>query len=55
MLEFESDPDAEFAFFLAEKLHRTVAELEEMDNAEYLKWNVYYVRKAHRRKHAARR
>lgn len=46
MLEFESDPDAEFAFFLAEKLGKLVVEIDEMPHAEYVKWVVYFGRKA---------
>jgi hypothetical protein len=49
MLEFESEPDAEFAFFLAEKLGRTTAEIDEMPHDEFVKWIVYYGRKAQRR------
>jgi len=54
-LEFE-DPEsgAEFEFFLASKLHRTVAELDEMDNAEFVKWNVYFARKAQMEELAAK-
>lgn len=47
-LEFEHDVDAEFEFFLAEKLRRTVAELGEMTNEEYERWRVYFGRKAQR-------
>jgi len=47
-LAFESGEADEFEFFLAEKLHRTVAELDEMDHAEYVRWVVYYGRKAQR-------
>jgi hypothetical protein len=48
MLEFESDPDAEFEFFLAEKLGRTVVELGQMPNDEFVRWLVYFGRKAQR-------
>lgn len=40
------DPDAMFAFFLAEKLGRTVAELDEMSWEEFMRWGVYFGRKA---------
>lgn len=45
---FESGDADEFEFFLAQKLGRTVAELGEMPHDEYVKWNVYYARKAQR-------
>ncbi|WP_154814578.1 hypothetical protein [Actinophytocola xinjiangensis] len=35
-----------FAFFLAEKLGRTVAELDEMSWEEFMRWGVYFGRKA---------
>lgn len=38
---------AEFEYFLAEKLGRTVAELRAgMSNLEFVRWSVYYGRKA---------
>jgi hypothetical protein len=49
MLEFESEPDAEFAFLLAEKLGRMVFELDEMPHDEFMRWVVYFGRKAQRR------
>lgn len=45
-LRFEDDPDAEFQFFLAEKLHCTVAEIGQMSNLEYMRWGIWYSRKA---------
>lgn len=47
-LEFEARPDLEFEFFLAQKLGRTVAELRELDNEEFMGWAMYYQRKAQR-------
>lgn len=47
-LVFEHVDGAEFEFFLAEQLGKTVAELGEMDHAEYVKWMAYYGRKAQR-------
>lgn len=44
-LEFESDGDAEFEFQLAEHLHKTVAEIREMTNDEFVRWNAYLLRK----------
>lgn len=47
---FQTSPDLEFDFFLAEKLGMTVARLRaEMSNDEYVQWSVYYGRKAQRR------
>lgn len=54
-LEFESRPDLEFEFFLAQKLGRTVAELREMDNEEFMYWAMYYQRKAQREELAMKR
>lgn len=46
----ESEPGLEFDFFLAEKLHMTVADMRErMTMHEYLHWSMYYSRKAQRR------
>lgn len=53
-LEIDEDTEVEFEFFLAEKLHRTVAELDEMDNAEFVKWAAYFARKAQMRELAAK-
>jgi hypothetical protein len=47
-LAFENGDADEFAFFLAQKLGRTVEELDEMPNDEYVQWIVYYGRKAQR-------
>lgn len=49
MREFVADPSAEFDYYLAERLGRTVAELRrDMSNAEYVGWEMYYARKAQR-------
>lgn len=53
-LEFESDGDAEFVFFLAEKLGRTAAEVLEVSNDEFMRWSVYFGRKAQQRELAAK-
>lgn len=45
-LELENDADVEFSFVLAEKLGKTVAEIDDMSSAEFVKWNVYLGRKA---------
>jgi len=53
-LAFESDPDLEFEYVLAEKLGRTVAELRAtIANAEFVMWSRYYARK-HQREELAR-
>lgn len=44
----ETDPNLEFEFYLAAKLGRTIAELREMDNAEFVQWSVYFGRLAQR-------
>lgn len=40
-LEFEENGDAAFEFQLAEHLHKTVAEIGEMPNDEYVRWYVW--------------
>lgn len=47
-LEFQQDPELEFEFALAEKLGKTVAELSDMDNAEFVRWAVFYGRRRQR-------
>lgn len=48
-LKFETSPDTEFEFFLAQKLGTTVARMRaEMTNQEFLEWGVFYARKAQR-------
>jgi hypothetical protein len=42
----ETDPTLEFEYFLAQKLGRTVAELRQMGNDEFVGWQVFYSRKA---------
>lgn len=44
----DAQPELEFEYFLAQKLGRTVAELRQMSQAEYVGWTVYYGRKAQR-------
>jgi hypothetical protein len=44
----EENPDLEFEFFLAQKLSRTVAELRQMGNDEFVLWTRFYARKAQR-------
>jgi hypothetical protein len=46
---FETNPETEFEFFLAQKLGLTVRRLRaEMDQQEFLEWGVFYARKAQR-------
>lgn len=48
-LSFETSPDLEFEFFLAQKLGMTVARLRaEMTYREFMEWGVFYARKAQR-------
>jgi hypothetical protein len=44
-MALEENPDLEFEFFLAQKLSRTVAELRQMDNGEFVLWTRFYARK----------
>lgn len=53
-LRLEDDVEEEFTFFLAEKLHRTVAEIEEMPNYDFMRWGVYFARKAQMQELAAK-
>lgn len=46
MPTFEADSAYEFEFFLADRLHMTVAEMRErMSNGEYIRWAVYHGRR----------
>lgn len=46
-LALETDPELEFEHMLAAELGRTVAELRaSLANDEYVRWSVYYARKA---------
>jgi hypothetical protein len=49
-LEMERDPSLEFEFFLCSKLGgMTVEEMRErMSNEEFVRWSVYFGRKAQR-------
>lgn len=48
-LRFETTPDLEFDYFLAQKLGMTVARMRaEVTGAEYLEWGMFYSRKAQR-------
>lgn len=53
-LRFENDPEFEFEFFLAEKLHRTVEEIRHLEHYEFLGWVKWYQRKAQQRELAER-
>jgi hypothetical protein len=45
----ETEPEVEFEFFLAAKLGMTVAEMQDrMSGDEFMRWSVYYGRKAQR-------
>lgn len=44
-LTFENEPGAEFEFFLATQLGKTVAQLQrEMSQAEFVAWDIYFQR-----------
>lgn len=47
-IEFENDPAAEFEFYLAEKLGKFVDEIRAMPQRDFMRWGVYYGRKAQR-------
>lgn len=34
-----------FEFFLAEKLHKTIGEIREIGNDEFVRWYVWFARK----------
>ena len=53
---FETNPELEFEFYLAERLHMTVAELRDrVSGDEFVRWWVYYGRKAQRQELAIKR
>lgn len=53
--DFAADPDAEFEFFLADRLRMLVDELRErMPNDEYVRWHAYHARRAQARELAAK-
>ena len=43
-ISFALQPDLQFKFELASHLHKTVAEIKEMDGVEYIWWQVYFER-----------
>lgn len=48
-LMFETSPDLEFEYFLAQKLSMTVAAMrKQMSGEEFTGWGMYYSRKAQR-------
>jgi hypothetical protein len=47
-LEFQTNPELEFEFFLAQKLGKTVAELQTMSGDEFMRWAIFYGRKRQR-------
>jgi hypothetical protein len=47
--QFENDDELEFEFYLAQKLGMTVEAMRDnMSNAEFVRWGIYYARKAQR-------
>ena len=45
-LEIEENDDIAFEFFLGEKLGKSIAEIRELDNLEFMRWGVWFARKA---------
>lgn len=48
-LEFDANPDAEFEYALAHALKKTVGEIRQMPNSEYVRHYVYLGRRAQER------
>ena len=47
---FDADPELEFEFYLADRLHMTVERMRrEMSQDEFMRWAVFHGRKAQRR------
>jgi hypothetical protein len=54
--QWDQSNEGEFEHFLAEKLSMTVHRMrQEMPASEYLRWSVYYARKAQRQELEAKR
>lgn len=49
----ETNPSLEFEFYLAQRLGKTLVELRQMSQQEFVGWQVYYGRKAQREQIAA--
>lgn len=54
-IRLATDPSFHFSFFLAERLHKTIREVEAMPNAEYMDWSTYYGWKAQQQELANRK
>jgi len=54
-LRFETDPAFSFDFFLAEKLGKTIEEIQAMPALRYMQWGIYFGRKAQAQEMAAKR
>jgi hypothetical protein len=54
-LAFELGELDEFQHHLGEKLGKTITEIEDMPHREYIRWYVYFGRKAQRAELAAKR
>lgn len=48
-LRLENDPSYLFLFQLAEHLHKSVAEIRQLDELEIIGWNRYLLRKEQQR------
>ena len=44
--QLETSPDLLFELFLAEKLGKTLGEIRQIPNEEFLLWNTHYARQA---------
>ena len=53
-LRFETDGDFAFSFYLAEKLGKTVDEIDRMPALHFMQWAVWFGRKAQQRELANR-
>lgn len=54
-LEFDDDPDAAFEFMLAYKLKKTIAEIQDMPQREFMRWYVWLGRLAQEKELAAKK
>lgn len=51
---FETNPELEFEFYLADRLGMTVARMrDEMSADEFMRWDIFHARKAQRMELAA--
>ena len=53
-MRFETEPEFHFEFYLAERLHLSLAQVRRMPAQEFMQWGVYFGRKAQQRELANR-